>query len=819
MFSLARPFSWLLALTMFSATPAVAGAGASLNAVGTPDGFAEMTGPRVGLVDVYSGGRKVSEATVLMRPGILQFRSPDDILAKLPDIKDSPELKSALAAELPTNAGSACVLSNMTDCGSIDPQVIGIVYDEEHFRVDIFVNPKYLKTVGRDRALYLPAPDVPLSLTNSFGLAASGSLGLSSVYNIQNRTIIGFRNARLRANTSVASHLGLVVDDLVAEIDAKKLRYSAGLFWGPGNEFIGQRRIIGAGVGTQFDTFLDEDSLQATPLILFLAQPARVELLVDGRLLSSRSYGAGNNDLETSGLPSGSYPVLLRIHEPNGTVREERRFFVKNDQIAPEGHPIFYAYGGLLANTRRHRPVSASNDFYYHAGAAWRLSNSLAADVTLLGTQHKGIVEAGGWLIAGPGRFRAAGLVSSAGDTGALLQGSTNGYGPLSISFDLRRIWSKDGKPLIPLPSQAHTFDVDPQTGVQLASGSYTQATASLGLRLGDGFLSLVGSYRKDRNFRADYTIGPSVNWPILTRGQAQIVLEASAQRTRTTTAGFAGFRLQLVAGPMSVQSRLGGGFQGNGGSKGTDHRIVSTMNAQYSHRTAGDALVSLEGGYDRAIGASTVRGAGTVNSELGNLRAELLHNLEGRGDTQYDLSFQSGIALGPDALALGARDMEQSAMVVSVDGDARDAMFDVLVDEVVRGRVKPGRRLSLFVPAYRTYKVRLMPMAASAVSYDSAARDVTLYPGNVEALAWEADNFVTIFAQAVSAAGARIANARVETPRGIAETDANGYFQADVRKDDSIKVSTGDASTCTIHLPAFEARNDFASIGKVVCQ
>ena len=814
-----RPFFWLMALTMISPARAATSDKIHFETAGTPDGFSEIAGPRVSLVDLYYGGRKIGDTVAEVRPGALRFRNPGDVAAKLPDIVDAPELKAILAGELATNAQAVCSLSNGTDCGKIDPQIIGIIYDEERFRVDVFVNPEYLRTIGSGRDLYLPNPDASLSLTNALGFNASGSLAGSSVYNLQNRTIVGFSNARLRANTSVASRLGLVVDDLVAEVDTRGLRYSAGLFWGPGNEFIGQRRIIGAGLGTQFDTYLEEDSIQGTPLILFLAQPARVEILVDGRLMTSRSYGAGNNAIDTSGLASGSYPILLRIHEANGTVREERRFFVKSDQIAPEGHPIFYAYGGLLANTRRHRPISASKTLYYQAGTAWRLSNSVALDVALLGTQHKAILEAGGWLIKGPGRIRAAALVSSAGDTGALLQGSTSGYGPLSVSLDLRRIWSNEGQPLIPLPSYATSFDIDPPTGVQLASGSYTQGTASIGLRLGDGFLSVVGSYRKDDDRSAEYTVGPGINWPILTRNQVQVVLEASAQKTRTTTAGFAGLRLQLTSGSLSMQSRVGGGFQKGGGASGTEARVVNSMTAQYSHQTGGDALVGLEGGYDRNFDSSTARGAATLNSSLGNFRAELLHNFEGRAQTQYDVAFQSGIAIGPDAAALGARDMEQSAMIVSVGGDAPDAMFDVLVDEVIRGRVRSGGRLSLFVPSYRTYKVRLMPSAASAVSYDTAARDVTLYPGNVRALGWQADRIVTIFAQALNREGQPIAGALVETPRGIAETDGQGYFQVDVRKSDPITISRSGREACKIGLPELHIRNDFASVGKVTCQ
>lgn len=805
----------LLALTMI--LPGTAEAAGFISS-GVPEGFNELASSRETFVDLYFGGRKVGEALAVTRPGYLKFKSPGQVLSKLPDVTGAPELTSALAGELPVNGEAICSQSNAGECGVLKPEVAAIIYDEDHFRVDIFINPRFLRTVPIRAHGYLPVPSASLSLTNTFGLDASGTFGGSSTYNIQNRTIIGLHNARIRANTSVASDLGLVVDDLVAEVDRKDLRYSAGLFWAPGDEFTGQRRILGAGFGTQFDTWADQQELHGTPLILFLSQPARVELLVDGRLISSRSYGAGNVELDTSALSEGSYSVLLRIREANGSVREERRFFVKNTQIPPARHPIFYAYAGLLANTRRHRPISLTDNFYYQAGTAWRLTNSFALDAEVLGTQRNAIAQAGAWYIKGPVRMRAAGLASSRGDWGALLQVGTAGHGLFSASFDLRRIWSHDNKPLIPLPFYTNSFDLGPPTGLQLASGSYTQATASLGLRLGTGFLSVIGSYRKDRHLPADYTIGPSLNLPVVTRNRFQVVFEASAERTRTEKAAFAGFRVLFNSGHLSVLGTAGHGYQSEKGEASIS-RAVGRLAAQYSYETADRTLINGEAGMDRNIASSTAHGGGTVESSLGNARADVLHDLEGRGGTQYDVAFQSGFGLGAHAAAWSGRDLEQSAIVVSVNGDAAGMSFTVLVDDVPKGIVSAGRRLSIFVPGYRTYKVRLVPVASAPVDYDSAAREVTLYPGNVQSLAWRAETYFTVFGQATSSKGEPISDALVETPKGIAQTDGNGYFQVDIRRGDAITIAKADGPACKARVGDVTVKNDFASIGKVVCQ
>ena len=823
---LGRHILCLFALTMTARASAGASAvgavpgNVAIATVGTPAGFDELASARVVLVDFYFGGRKIGEALADARPGLLRFRSPAEVLAMVPELSAAPEVRSRFAGELPTNSSALCSLAKTTDCGTLAPEVIGIIYDEDRFRADIFVNPRFLRTAPSTAGDFLPLPTAPLSLTSAIGVAASGTVGGRAVYNIQNRTVLGFRNARVRTSNSLSSTLGWIVDDLAGEVDRKDLRYSAGLFWAPGSDFTGQRRIIGAGVGTQFDTLADPGAIQGTPLVVFLSQPARIELVVDGRLVTSRTYPAGNNELDTSGLSDGSYPVLVRIHEQNGSVRDERRFFVKNRAIAPAGHPLYFAYAGVLANSRGHRPVDASGTLFYQAGTARRVGNSLAFDLDVLGTQRKTILEAGGWLIARPARIRLAALGSTSGDAGVLLELASTAHGILNFNFDLRRIWSGDGKPLLPLPAYADTFESNQPIGAQLAGGSYTQAVGSIGLRLGNGNLSIVGTYRKDRGLRSDYSIGPSFNWPVAARNGLRILFELSGQRTRTTTAGFAGLRILAGSGAVSMSGTLGQGIDDDryapGGGGG---RPTGSVAVQYSRQTQGGTVLTGDAGADRDVRTSSVRAGGTMSSRLGSARADLLHKLEGGNGTQYDLSFQSGLAVSAGSLTLGARQAEPSAIVVSVHGDAGDAQFTVLVDDVARGQVKAGQRLSLFVPGYRTYRVRLLPVGAAAVDFDASARRVTLYPGNVQLLDWTARSYFTLIAQAVAADGSPIADALVQTQKSVAETDGSGYFQIDVRRGDAITVDRHGPPACSIKLPQVVVHDDFASIGKVACQ
>lgn len=809
-----------LAAAMFTAQSAHAAAGAAIESAGAPPGFDQLARPRQILVDVYFGGSKVGEAMAIASPGRLHFVDPGKLLALLPQIIPSPELLETLEGDLPTHSDLVCSPGNQGQCGELSPETVGLIFDEDRFRATLFFAPSIVRAVRPSEDIYLSPPKAPLSLTSSAGFAVSGSDSTSPSYNVQNRTIVSLRNARIRADSSYASHLGLIVDDLVGEVDSRDLRYSGGLFWAPGLDLTGNRRIAGVGIGTQFDTRADRDTLQGTPLVVFLQQPARVEMIVDNRLVTSRAYGPGNNILDTSELPSGSYPVLLRIREQDGAVREEQRFFVKNAQIAPVGQPLYFMYAGFLANTRRDRLISLSDTFYYQVGTARRLNDSLAVDLSAVGAGRKNMVEAGAWLVTRYGRMRVAGLVATSGDHAALLQLGSSGLGRLNFNFDLRRVWSSDGGPLIPLPATIDNFGSTTPTGAQIGSGSYTQVSGSIGYALGAAYLSVVGSLRHDRGVRGDYTIGPSLNWPIISRGGVQLALQADVQKTRTTTAGFIGFRVQLTKRALSVLGTVSHATRRTeGGGPDDASRMIGSLTAQYFHEARDRTQIAASAGIARNLDSSEVHANGTIYSRFGSARGDLLHPLGGKGGLQYGLTVQSGAAVNGNALAVGGRDIGESALVVSLDGERGRSAFEVLVNGQPRGRIAAGQSLPIFLPPYREYKVRIRPVGSASVDYDTGAREITLYPGNVERMIWIARSFFTAFGQALRPDGRPVANAAVQSPSGIGETDDHGYFQIDVAAGDTLSFDSAATGSCQAAVGTPKTRKDLVALGKVVCR
>jgi hypothetical protein len=615
----------------------------------------------------------------------------------------------------------------------------------------------------------------------------------------------------------VASTLGLAVDTLAVETDHPGVRYSGGLFWAPGIDLVGQRRILGFGAATQFDTRIDRESLMATPLVLFLPAPSRVDTLIDGRLVDSRTYAAGNNVLDTSHLPDGSYMLTFQVHDPGGAVREETRFFSKNRQVAPLGAPIYFAYVGLLSKTRPDPAVSVSKRLFYQVGAARRLSRSLALDASLIGTDSQPVVEAGAWVFTASARVRVAGLASANG-AGALVQVASTDTGPLAFNFDLRRVWSRSGEDFIPRTEPIDTFGSNALRGRRV-HGNSTQLTGNVGYSFGNGYLGLVGSLWTSRGEPYDYTVGPTLQWSILNRGALQVALQADAQLSRSTSAAYVGIRLFTASGRMSVSATTALKRQSSDDFKGLNRtRGVGDVTASVSFEDQASSG-SASAGVTRDIDSTIGHAQALFQARMGVARVEFAHEFEGEKRSQFAASVQTGLIVNGQGASLGGREASESAIIVSVDGVKSSDSFDVIIDGQVRGRVTTGGRLPIFLEPYRSYFVKLRPTKPTSLWFDAADRKVTLYPGTVRELVWKARALHTVFGRAVTTAGVPVADAVVKSEIGIGHSDANGQFQVDVSDEAAIKFQTSLGGICTVGIAAISPATEYVPLGEVICR
>jgi hypothetical protein len=577
--------------------------------------------------------------------------------------------------------------------------------------------------------------------------------------------------------------------------------------------------MLGVAIETQLDTRLDRELIQGSPLIVFLQQRAQVDIFRDGRLLVSRIYDAGNQSLDTSSLPDGSYDVVLRITEADGTHREERRFYSKMRRIAPLGRPLVAAYVGMLTRERAGAIIGTPGAPFLAASYARRLRPSLALDATVMTTDHRAIGQVGADLLTRPARLRVAALAGSNGDVGVLAQLSSTGRGPLSINFDLRAISSRRGGALFPDSGRDTPAAFNPNNGESalsaLATGSYVQFAGSMNYRLGAAQLGLLGVYHREAGQRAFFTVGPSIRWPFLRRGGLEVSFSGDFAVSEHARTGFAGFSIRRLSGRSSIGASVGGrGASGDGPRGGA----VAAVDATWQREMLGGAF-DAGAGLAHDPDGTTATGHAMLRAPRGSASIDLAHRFDGAAGTQYGVALRTGFATGGGRVELRDGDGETSAVFVRLDHAPADARFDVMVDDTPRAVVGGGRMAAIALPAYRRYDIRLRARDGGMLHYDGAPRTVSLYPGNVATLGWSATRVAALFGRALWPGGKPVANADVSAPGGIARTDAQGYFLITAAADGVLAIAAPDGRGCHVRLGGIVPVEGYAAIGDVTCR
>jgi hypothetical protein len=786
-----------------------------------PPGFSALTSEQDAVIDIYFGGKRIGDATVTYQPGSLTFADPAKLVALLPDLADAPAVLAAFSASgLPTNPGLVCAPgANPAECGRLSPRVAGIIFDQDHFRIDLFVNPQMMavkQAVGRQ---YVQRPEAGLSIVDAIGAVMSGSSGGQRFYNVQNNLILGDADRRVRAEFSYASGFGLQADRLVLEVDKPERRYMAGAFWAPGTDLIGRRKILGVGVETQIDTRLDKDALWGNPLVVFLAQRARVDIVRDGRVLTSRIYDAGNQSLDTRGLPNGAYEVTLQIVEAQGSNRVEKRFFAKNQTIAAPGQKVFFAYAGVLADDTRNGFITPTAIPFLQAGLAHRLSPHLALDATVAATNRTVMGELGAYVISPLAQVRIATVASTKGQYGGLVQVSSQGSLRFGFNFDLRRIVVARQQALTgpdEFAPGALAGGVD--AALPLARRTFSQVSGSLSYSLKDARIGFAASYRREQGQPVNYSYGPSFRWEFLRRGPLRMSASGDLAFTSQGRSGFLGLSLQVLGGHSSVSADAGMRTADTRGEPSRSGPVGSLRGSWQADNFAG-AELNLAGGYDHDIQRDSLNATAELRGEKLSLRGDVTHSLGNGSPTQYSLGLQTTLGMRGGRIVLRGRDQNDSMVIVKVDGAGPDDRFDVLVNDGKVGSLRGGGNAAVAVPAYRQYEVRIRQTGGDLLHYDGSVRKVGLYPGNVARMSWKASKVIAMFGRLVLPTGEPVRQALVSNPAGIGETDDNGYFQIEAESGSALEVGMRGGAACHVDLPQLQPQDGYAPLGTLICR
>ena len=196
-----------------------------------PAGFEALAAGQRSLVDIYFGGRLITSQMAFFRPGFIELSNPAEIVQRISDITTPEQVITLLTGELESNASAVCPPGTTESCGILTPPIAGVIFDEARFRVDIFINRRFMATRAAEVRKYLPPSDAGFALMQNFSGTVSGSSsqGSDNSFSLYGQTTASWRENSLHWGWDYSDNNRFLVDELYGQRDFEGVEYNAGL--------------------------------------------------------------------------------------------------------------------------------------------------------------------------------------------------------------------------------------------------------------------------------------------------------------------------------------------------------------------------------------------------------------------------------------------------------------------------------------------------------------------------------------------------------------------------------------------------------------
>ncbi len=770
-----------------------------------PPGFESLLEPQTTIVDIFYAGELIDSQLATFTNDEIQFSNPQQIIDKIPTLLDPEAVETALSGDIPTHVELVCYFNGQQNCGELEPSTAGVIYNEGVFRADLFINSQFLSVTSISHQKYLPASDGDWSWLQTINTAYSGSeQDDSDILSLNSGSTFAFRENRLQIISNYDNDGNYEIDTAVIRRDWRGKEYQAGYFRSnSGNfQFVGDAEMRGVRVASTLDTREDLRQSAGNSLQVFLRSRSEVSLFKDGRLLSSRIYDAGNQELDTSQLPGGAYDVTIQIRDAAGVVEEETRFYIKSSQLPPEDQALYFFEAGELLDTDN--GLADGNGFsLVRAGYHSRFGDQFAYLAGISQVEDHSSLEIGGSFLSRYINIDFGGFAGNDDKRGARFDFRGNFYG-VYFNGNYRRIWNDN---------------FNPEDATDFTGESSTQGSLSLATQLPFGRFELSGRYNR-RATETIKTYTTHYEFPRVRVGPSELYMGLQLSQENGNNAGLFTVEIRASGDHVTAQFRPEYAFQDDTAGVDDYSNWHSSGVVSWSDRNIWEQqdlrldLRARDQFDQQSIGAEM-----DLATQTGRLRLQAEQSeVEGRRITRYTGNGFTSFMMNSQHAKLGGRDQSQSALLINIEGQLNDAQFDVLINGNQRAIAKAGKITAINLRPYETYSVQLRQQGSSFVEFEQKAKQVTLYPGNVITLDWAVAELNIIFGRLLDQDGNPITNALIKGVSGLATTDDIGLFQAEIRNDVShITVETLSQS-CEIVIPPYEVNRGIGTLGNLTC-
>ena len=824
-------YQWMTALGLgfFLLTPAAIHAEESappgdsgIRTTGAPPGFERFLEPQLTAIDLYYGGKLLTTTLAEYTPETIELLKPEKVASMVPSLAEPEMLVERLSQPLPHNADKVCVRPNQPLCGRLSPDVAGLIFDQNRFRATLFINRSLLAEAQPDAELYLPPPDRDaVTVVQNLNALATGNNNADDQFSLYGITRAGYNGHYGFADWISTDRQGVSFDQVGYTHVLRDHEVTAGLFEPDTSALRSLRRdlLMGGRVAVSLNRRQDKDSILSSPVEVFLPVRGRVDIFRNDRLVSSGFYEAGNQLIDSSRLPNGTYLIDIVITDDAGNRTTEQQLFVKSALLPPLGRPTWFVEAG---DVRLRTPDAVMPDSVdatlLRSGYSWRQYKLLSWGVASAVTEDEALAEVSSNFFTDWAEIGGEVFATSEGGSGWGLRGAVRRW-DTTMSINTQRNNADDEDfinespyPLVPADRWLHSVQVSRRAFHNgLASISHTYSGSDPGEDTHRTTLRYVHNQNFGNGKALTYT-GEMSRIDGDNRYQISVQWRAlSSHWNHTAQVDWTGSDLDETEG-----------LAGTVGTRWFDReRFDDDIQLGASARADKDTTsVKLDGEHRGRYG----RGRATYSvansdAEAGNTR-------------QYLVGYDTSLVLNEhQKLSVGGPQPGNAAVVVDLSG-AQDAQFDVAVDGQKQFSASGGGRVPVPLPAYDEYQVSITDRGTSMASYDAEPQPAVLYVGDVDTITWEVDSIHVLVSRlfAVNNVCSDITDECYEIPlpmadtlvrgvKGVVFTDQQGYFQAEVSSSTMQLEADYEGETCIVDLSTIAPENGIIRASRLYCE
>jgi len=802
---------------------------ASVVSSGVPEGFDDLLAPQLALMDVYYNGQPIVSTIATYTQDWVQLEKPNDVLALLTDLKDPQAILSVLEKKMPTNSQQLCRYQIRQQCGFINPNVVGVIFDEATFRLDLFVNPILINPSLIKMDKYLPASTSGLSFVNSISLVASGGENIKDIHAIQLNSVLGFENYRLQMNVDNDSENQTRIDQISFVYDYRDIAYEIGSFksFTQSNGFYTQRDFIGARIQTSLSSRTDLEQVTGSSLFVFLSERSRVDIFMDGQLIDSANYDPGNTQIDTRNFPNGAYDVELKITGISGRETTETHFYSKSLRLPPLDETLYFAEVGFPESNsnieREHYQIPHSESHaVLRAGFVSRISEKLGLNSSIAVNSSDFSGELGSFVLLDQFSFQNNYILSKHDGIGSFYQ----------IDYSLKN--------LVVSASYRKTVreaQIKYDLSYELLQNDSRQVLLNMAIPFESSALNFFARESEREGESASRIYG--FNWrKNIYRGAGSLVdFSVDATRDDSETRVLFGFNLRFFSTHFdaTLSARQNHRKLKSENIQLADSQLSNNFvdrNLRVSYRNQSESLGKMVNTFDanqeqlrRSIGLKS-----EISNEHGFGRVELqqVTNELGEDKTRqlaYSVTSRFNIVASEGKFSIGGDRRNTAGVMIDLESigsestDSDSLSFAVIINGVQRAKIDAGKSRFVALQPYETYQVVLSPRGETLVDFDNKPKVVTLYPGNIKNLAWDIKPVKVVIMQVLDFAEQPIANARLIEFKDYARTDDLGWIQLRLQQSGQLKFTDQNGNECLVDISEDELLETVNYLAEKRCQ